>query len=75
MSWHGGRFLTVRGHGRGSIAPFMDPGASREIGLGQSTPAPDIEGAGAWRGMAHGPDGTVYLISDGDPAILAWRSP
>ncbi len=75
MSWHEGRFLTVRGHKRGSLAPFTDPGRRRTTELGASTPAPDIEGAGVWRGMAHGPDGTLYLISDGDPAILAWRTP
>ncbi len=80
MSWHDERFLVVRGHDRGALAPFADPGRRRATTLEPSTPAPEVEGAGEggpgiWRGLAHAPDGTVYLISDGDPAILAWRTP
>lgn len=74
-SWHGGRYLFVRGEGRGAIAPVRNPGLMRRSDLGSETPGPDVQGAGTWRGMAHGPDGTLYLVSAGDPGYVAWRSP
>ena len=74
-SWHDGRYLFVRGDGRGAIAPVVDPGLMRRSDLGRGTPGPDVEGAGPWRGMAHAPDGTLYLVSAGTPGYVAWRSP
>ena len=47
----------------------------RSTKLGPGSPGPDVEGVEAWTGMTHSQDGTVYLISGGDPAIVAWRAP
>lgn len=69
------RFLCVRGDGRGSVAHFLNPGSMRKGKLGKGTPGPDIEGAGRWSGITVATDGTIYLVSDGDPARLAWRTP
>lgn len=69
------RFLCVRGEGRGSIAPFKNPGSLRKGKLGAGVPCPDIPGAGRWRGLTVAADGTWFVVSDGSPAILAWRKP
>lgn len=67
------RYLVLRSSGRGSLAPLSPDAAPRTLELGQPTPAPAIDGAGAWRGMARAEDGTLFLLSDGSPAVLAWR--
>ncbi len=74
------RLLCARGTGRGMIAPFRSPGSMRAAKLGKGVPGPDIEGPdigdiGRWRGLSVGSDGSWYLVSDGDPAVLAWRKP
>lgn len=69
------RFLCVRGAGRGSIAAFRDPGSLRTGKLARGVPGPELEGVGRWCGLTVGADGTWYLVSDGDPAVVAWRKP
>lgn len=69
------RMLCVRGAGRGSIAALRNPGALRTGKLGQAVPGPEIEGAGRWRALSVGADGSWYLVGDGEPAVVAWRTP
>jgi hypothetical protein len=67
----GSGFLLLHGRRPQSLSRLGDPDASL---LPQREPAPALE-RGWWRGMCHGPDGTLYLVSDGDPAVVAWRGP
>jgi hypothetical protein len=75
LSWDGTRYVIHYGAGRGRLALVKEPDAMRSTKLGAGSPGPDVEGVEAWTGMTHGQDGTVYLISGGDPAIVAWRTP
>lgn len=71
----GARYVVVRGPGRGLLVPVRAGRWRERIRAGSGVPGPDIEGAGPWRGMARLPDGTLYLVSWGDEAVLAWRRP
>jgi hypothetical protein len=75
LSWSEGRFVFVRGEGRGALLPCNDPGDFATVGAGAPVPGPDAPGAGPWRGLAHASDGTTYLVSAGAPSRLAWRTP
>jgi len=74
LSFSEGRYLVLRGPGRGALAPFADPGRRPLVALGAGTPAPD-PGSGAWSALAHAEDGTLLLASEGDPCRVAWRLP
>jgi hypothetical protein len=73
LSWSDERFVFVRGEGRGALVACQDPGDYASVTAGAPVPAPEIAGAGPWRGLAHAPDGTAYLVSAGSPSRLAWR--
>jgi hypothetical protein len=73
LSWTDGRFVFVRGEGRGALVPCQDPGDFATVKAGAPVPGPEAPGAGPWRGLAHAPDGTAYLVSAGSPSRLAWR--
>jgi hypothetical protein len=75
LSWSENRFVFVRGEGRGALVPCTDPGDFATANAGAPVPGPDAPGAGPWRGLAHGLDGTVYLVSAGSPSRIAWRAP
>jgi hypothetical protein len=75
LSWHDERFVFVRGEGRGALVTCPDPGDYADVSASAPVPAPDVPGAGPWRGLAHAPDGTTYLVSAGSPSRLAWRAP
>jgi hypothetical protein len=68
------RFLALRGGETAALAPFLDPGKQARATLGGDTPAPPLA-EGRWSAIAHAPDGTLWLVSSGDPAVLAWRAP
>ena len=68
------RFLGLVGGGRGALVPFQDSNL-RTVRLGAGTPGPKIEDVTGWTGMALGEDGTLYLLSEGTPSVLAWRKP
>ncbi|MDJ0975843.1 MAG: hypothetical protein QNJ98_15390 [Planctomycetota bacterium] len=69
------RMLCIRGTGRGVIAPLRNPGSMRTGKVSQGVPGPEIDGVGRWRGLTVGADGTWVLVGDGDPAVVAWRTP
>jgi len=75
LSWDGSRYVLLHGKGRGRIVSFKEPQPMRSVPLGSGVPGPDVEGVEAWTGMTHGEDGTIYLVSSGDPAWIAWRRP
>ncbi len=75
ISWDGTRYVIHYGAGRGRLATMREPEAMRSAKLSAGAPGPAVEGVGAWTGMTHGEDGTVYLVSGGDPVVVAWRAP
>lgn len=75
LSWADGRFVLLRGGGRGALHSVADPGDLGRARAGPPVPGPDVPGAGPWRGLAHLPDGSAFLVSAGDPSRLAWRRP
>lgn len=75
LSWDGARYVIHYGRGRGRLATMKEPDAMRSTKLNVGTPGPAVEGVELWGGMTHGKDGTVYLVSSGDPAVVAWRGP
>jgi hypothetical protein len=74
ISFHDDRYLILRGGTRPSLAPLRRTGDLRVLDLEPELALPDVPGAGTWRGMVHAEDGTLFLISSGDPAIIAWRA-
>jgi len=74
LSWDGSRYVLHYGAGRGRVATVKEPDAMRSGTMTAGAPGPDVEGVDRWTGMTHGADGTIYLVSNGDPAVLAWRS-
>ena len=75
LSFDGSRYVIHYGNGRGRLALVKEPDAMRSTKLGVGAPGPDVEGVTSWTGMTHGEDGTVFLISGGDPTVVAWRGP
>lgn len=75
LSWSDGRFVLLRGGGRGALHSLADPGDFSKASVGAPVPGPDVPGAGPWRGLAHLPDGSAFLVSAGSPSRLAWRGP
>lgn len=77
VSHDGQRIVVLLGNGRGRIVSLREPprGKLDSVPLGTGVPGPAIEGVEGWTGMAHAEDGTLYLVSGGSPAIVAWRSP
>jgi hypothetical protein len=77
LSWSGDHLVLLLGASPGRLVDLSVPDAPRGavVPLAAGTPAPQVAGVERWTGMAHGPDGTVYLVSGGDPAVLAWRRP
>ncbi len=75
LSWDGTRYVLHHGAGRGALVSFKEPEPMRSVTLGPGTPGPEVEGVTSWAGMTHAEDGTLYLISAGSPAVLAWRRP
>ena len=71
----GDRFLVLRGEGRGLLQPVRDAPRGETVRAGAGAPGPDVPGAGPWRGMARGPDGTLWLVSGGASTYVAWRRP
>ena len=71
--WQADRLLVYRDHGSGSLHPGGDPSVGLTGTLGRGTPAPERPEGATWRGMSSDPDDTLYLVSDGDPAVVAWR--
>jgi hypothetical protein len=75
LAWTADRFYLLHG-GRGQfITPFALPALGRTAALVGTLPAPRIEGAARWTGIAADAAGRLYLLSDGDPAVVAWREP
>ena len=72
-----GRLVMLLGAGRGRFVPLKPspPGKLDSKLLGQGVPGPDVPDGKRWTGMAHAADGTVFLVSSGSPASLAWRRP
>ena len=68
------RFLALVGPGRGALVPFQDA-SFRTVRLGAGVPTPTVEGVAQWIAIAQDAQGTLYLLSDGAPAVLAWRAP
>lgn len=68
------RNLALVGGGRGALIPFKDSNL-RTVHLGIGTPGPKIDGVSGWTAMALGDDGTLFVLSEGTPPILAWRAP
>lgn len=75
-SWHAGRFVTFRNSKQGVLMTFQEPGMrKRSAPFGRGLPGPPVFEGEVYRGMAHGADGTLYLVTDGSPAHIAWREP
>lgn len=78
VSVHGGQVHVLHGAGVGRIMRLPLPAKAAApldaAGPLAGTPAPAFAGVSAWSGMAHADDGTVFLVSGGDPAIVAWRA-
>lgn len=75
ISFDGEGYLVLRGGARPSLAPLARSGDLRVLDLGAALPFPAFEGAGTWRGIVHAADGTLFMVTSGDPAIIAWRAP
>ena len=73
LSFSDGRFVLLRGDGRGALHPVPDPGDFGQVRAGSPAPCPGVTAAGPWRGLAHAPDGATYLVSAGSPSRIAWR--
>ncbi len=71
----GDGYLVLRGGARPALAPLDRSGKLRVLDLGPEIALPEVPDAGTWRGIVHAEDGTLFLISSGDPAIIAWRAP
>lgn len=69
---HADRFLALVGNGRGALVPFQDAGA-RTVRLGNGTPGPKREGVTGWTSLEIDERGTLYLLSQDSPPVLAWR--
>ncbi len=74
LSLHGRSFLLLHGAAPGTLSEASDPLAGETVGLKRLEAAPAPPAGETWTGMCHGPDGTLYLISNGAPAQLAWRA-
>jgi hypothetical protein len=70
-----GRYLFVRGEGRGVIQPCLDGPTGGSVWAGRGVPGPEAPEGGAWTGMERGPEGVLYLVSGGIETRLAWRPP
>lgn len=68
-----GRSAFLLRHGENALASVPEPRGEETVGMKEEAPPPVPPQGHAWTGMCHGPDGTLYLISNGDPARLAWR--
>ena len=75
ISFDGEDYLVLRGGAQPALAPLARSADLRVLDLGPELSFPAFEGAGAWRGIVHAADGTLFMISSGDPAIIAWRAP
>ena len=77
ISWDTDRLVMLVGAGRGrfvSLAP-PPPGKLDSVTIKPGAPGPDLPDGKSWMGMAHAKDGTLFLVSSGSPATLAWRRP
>lgn len=75
LSWRQSQPVLQRGYGAGQLITARassDPAPRKPA---HTEPGPEVEGVSAWTGMCHAPDGTVYLVSGGSPAVVAWRAP
>ncbi len=68
------RFLVVRGAGRGELVAFRRGRPRELVKSAPGIPAAEVEGAGAWSGVARSDDQVLYLVSQGAPAVVAWRA-
>ena len=77
VSHDGTRLMVLLGKGRGRLVSLTPPPRDKldSVPLGAGVPGPAIDGVDGWTGMAHADDGTIYLVSGGSPAIVAWRRP
>ncbi|MDF1701184.1 MAG: hypothetical protein P1V36_08505 [Planctomycetota bacterium] len=77
ISHDGSRLLVLLGRGRGRLVSLVPPAPGKLESVPNVTgvPGPAVDGVEGWTGMAHGADGTVYLVSGGSPAVVAWRRP
>ena len=77
VSHDGTRLLVLLGSGRGRIVSLREPPAGRldAVPASEGVPGPAIDGVAGWSGMAHAADGTLFLVSGGSPAVVAWRKP
>ena len=70
----GERYLVLRGGAQPALESLPRTGALRVVDLQPGLALPKVEGAGTWRGIVHAEDGTLFLISSGSPAIIAWQA-
>lgn len=77
ISHDGARLQVLYGSGRGRIASLAvpPPGTLDSVPTLEGVPGPAVEGVDGWTGMAHAADGTLFLVSGGNPAVVAWRQP
>jgi len=75
VSWSRGQFVLQRGRGAGTLFAFREPSGPESVRIAREGPGPAGEGGGAWTGLCHAPDGTVFLVSSGSPAYVSWRGP
>lgn len=65
-----GGFVFLHGDG---VSEVDDPRGRAPLTLPPASALPQVPGVSGWTGVALGPGGTLYLVSGGEPAILAWR--
>ena len=75
LSWWQSQFLLLRAAGAGHLMTVRESSSPEPRKPAQTESGPEVAGAEAWTGMCHAPDGTIYLVSSGSPAIVAWRTP
>ncbi len=77
VSHDGTRLLVLMGKARGRIVSLKEPPPNKLDSVPAITgvPGPAIDGVDGWTGMAHAEDGTIFLVSGGSPAVVAWRTP
>jgi hypothetical protein len=77
VSWDADRLVVLLGSGRGRFVTLKPPASGELTSVPEirGVPGPEVDGVTGWTGMAHGSDGTIFLVSGGNPAVLAWRKP
>jgi len=75
ISWSKKRFHLTRGAGAGELLEVDEPKSGLGAKVDQRDQGPQVEGVEIWSGMCHAPDGTLFLVSNGTPAVVAWRAP